>query len=318
MPTGVILSSASPGATQDAVQKVLAANGYEVETPASVETEVIEEPKRDAFDTEEEFEAAHVEWQDKQPKETEEEDEEEEVVAQPAKKPSKFQKRIHKITSRLETENAELKKRLEELEGKGGKKEEVKEANPRPLRSAFPQTDQGQLDYEDALVKWGAEKTLAEKTVKEQQAAEKERLETNLTNYRAQVAEFKASHEDWDDVVNQDIPMHVSVQLAIMEQENGAAIVYHLGRHPEYAKKLASLSPLSAVMEVGRLSTKLTAASGSSGSGTGRRATEKPKPRVPAPIRPVSTAATTSTLTSRDAAAKRDFRAFKVAQRAGR
>lgn len=317
MPSGIILSSASQGATQKDVDAVLEKHGYEVDKP---EPEKEPEPQRDAFESDEDFELAHEEWQAKQepPKEeketpavkAEEDDDEEEP-----RKPSKFQKRINKLVNPLKQRIAELERQLGD-KGKSGDKSDDKEeeAAKRPARADF-QNDQ---EYEDALLAWGVEKALAEKTVREAEKRDRETLEQNFTSYRNQVEAFKEEHDDWDEVVNQDIPMHQSVQLAVMEQENGAAVIYYLGTHPEYARKLAELTPLSAVMEIGRLSEKLKPASGSAAPSAGRGEPPKPKPKVPAPVRPVSTAATSSTLTSRDAAASGNYRAFKAAQRAGR
>lgn len=317
MPQGIILSSGSIGAKQEDVEKVFAANGLEVDKPEAT-TEVIEEPNRDAFETEEEFEAAHVEWQDKQEKvEAKDEEEEEGEEEEKPKKTSRTQRKIERATRELKTQNDDLRKRLEALEGK---KPEVKAEpeNKRPARADFAAGDAGQEQYEDALVKWGAEKTLTEKKAKETADEESDRLKENVTSYLAQVELAKEKYEDWDDVVNQDIPMHKGVQLAVMEdRENAAEVIYYLGKHPAYTKKLAEMTPLSAVMEVGRLSTRLKTGAPKTGAANGGEK-QKTKPKVPPPVRPVNTAATSSTLTSRDAAVKKDFKAFEAAQRAGR
>lgn len=304
--------------TQADIEAVLEKRGYEVEKPAETQTETPEEPKRDDFETDEEHEAAVAEFAQKQEEAAEAaaETEETEEAAAPQRKPSKFQKRIQKITGKLERENADLKARLEAVE-KGGKKEAqpAKEDNPRPVRTSFKSVE----DYEDALLAWGTAKAVAEREVAATENAQRAQLEENWNHYKSNVEAFKEANDDWDEVTNRtDIPMHQGVQLAIMEQENGAAVVYHLGKHPEYAKKLAEMSPLSAVMEVGRLSAKLAAASGSAGPAAGSGANHKPKPRVPAPVRPVSSAATTSTLTPATAAKKGDFRAFVAARTSGR
>src|SRR5258708_422731 len=75
MPTGIILKSASHEISDEVreknLQAVVEGAGYEVapkEAPA--------EPKRDDFKSEEEFEAAHLEWQDEQ----EEKGDEEEIL----------------------------------------------------------------------------------------------------------------------------------------------------------------------------------------------------------------------------------------------
>lgn len=332
MPSGIILKSSSEGATQEAVENVLKAHGHEIEEVESADVAGKEnaEPVRDSFDSEEEFEAAHVDWQDKaearkpsksDEEEEEGEDEEEEegkktAVAQPRRK-GKFARRLEKMVSPLQRENADLKARLEKLE-KGDKADEpaVKvEPNPRPKRDDFD----AQEKYEDALLAWGVEKKQREDAVAAAKSAEKETLEQNLTNYRTQVEEAKDKYDDWDEVVGQPLPIHTSVQLAIVEMENGAEVSYYLGRHPLYTKQLAEKSTLKAVGAIWELSEKLLKSSGSASRESDRsKATVKQKTKVPPPVRPVSTAATSSTLTSRDAATKRDYKAFKVAQRAGR
>lgn len=314
--SGIILASASKGATQADVEKVLAAHvGEENIIRPEVEVEVPVEPKRDDFDTEEDFEAAHVEWQDKQEtvKTADEDDEEEERPV--VRKPSKFQRRIGKITSRLEQENKELRDRLAAIE-KGEKKDDKKvDENPRPKRADFD-TDE---KYEDALLAWGTEKALAEKSTKDAQRSQQEYATQIEKDYKERLAAFKETVEDADEVLNQDIPVDPAVQWAMKEEANGPEMAYYLGRHPEYAKKLYEMSPHSAVKEVGRLSDRLLkAASGSPAPGSGRGDSTKTKPRVPAPVRPVNTSATASTLTSADAAKARNYKAFKVAQRAGR
>jgi len=306
------MKSGSIGATDKDIQDVLEKNGYEIDKP-----EPAAEPERDTFATEEEFEAAHTEWQEAQEgkaatkKAEESEDEEDEQGRQPQPKLTRTQRKIQRATDKLAKENAELKQRLDALEGKA--KPEKKDENPRPARADY-QTDQ---EYEDALLDWGY-KTRATKEQRENaERAERERLTEIQNNYRSQVEEFKEEHDDWEEVVNQDIPMHQAVTLAIVEQENGAEVAYYLGKHPDYARKLAEMSPLSAVMEVGRLSSRLKTGSPSTSDANGG-ANLKPKPKVPAPVRPVSTAATTSPLTSRAAAEKGNYKAFKAAQRMGR
>lgn len=314
----VVLTSST--GTKEQLQEVLEKNGYEIpaEDAAAAAPAEETEPKREDFESDEDHQVAVEDWEKKQQdaaeKAEEEEDEEEKEERAAKPKVSKFQKRVNKITSKLQTQIAELKAKLDAKEkagdGADGKPEEEKD--PRPVRANFKSTE----EYEDALLAWGTAKAIANKEATDKTNSEKAQLQQNWDGYKAQVEDFREEHDDWDEVVNQDLPMHTGVQLAIMEQENGAEVVYYLGKHPDYAQKLAEMTPLSAVMEVGRLSSRLKA--GSPGSGTGNGANNKPKPRVPAPIRPVSSAATQSTSTSRTAAEKRDYKAFKVAQRAGK
>lgn len=323
MPHGIVLSSSSVGATQEAIEDVLAKNGLEVEKPDVEEKPAVDvEPKRDDFDSEEDFEEAHVTWQDKAAKGKTAKDDDEEEEEPPAKKPSRVARKIDRATRELREQNEDLKKRLEALE-KGGKKadEPAAEPNPRPDRTKF-KTD---TEYEDALLAWGVEKAMAEKTVKDSQRAQHDALETNLRSYRAQVEEFSEAHDDWDEVMSQDLPMHTAVQLSAMEADNGAEMMYYLGKHPEYAKRLAEMSPLSAVMEIGRLSKRLKVGA-SRDDDAANDAAEKKKtktPRAPGPVTPVNTGATTSSqLTAREIAAKPNYagkaKDYKRALREGR
>jgi hypothetical protein len=328
MPQGIVLSSSSIGAKKEDVERVLAGAGLEIEQDEEV-VETPAEPARDDFDSDEAFEEAHVAWKDAQPKEADEEeedDEEEEVEQKPKAKVSKFKKRISRIVAPIERENAELKRRLDELEKatkKGGKEGEEEtpaaEANPRPKRDKF-KTDE---EYEDALLAWGVAKATAEKAQKDTITQQREMLAANLKTYLAAIEEYRESIDDFDEVVNnEDIPLHPYVQTVIMNPQvvpNPGAVVYYLGKHPEFALKMAAKDIQAQIVEVGRLSDKLLRTeSGSAGSATGRRQQQPPKRRAPAPIRPVSTAATSSTLTSAEAAKKGDYKSFKRLQRQGR
>lgn len=308
MPHGIIIKSGSTDTTQEDLDKFLESKGYEVDKPEPPK----EEPKLESFETEEEYNAAYEAWQAVQKKEeaaNEDEEEKELLEAKEPKKLTKFQKRMKKIL-------APYKERIDELEKKLPKEavtEVKKEENPRPKRTDFRTDD----EYEDALLSWGTKKALAEQEVTDAKRQEQELLQGFLENYNERKEEFASEHEDFEDVIaSSKVVIHPAVQMAIYEQENGPATVYYLATHPDYAAKLAGLTPLSAVMEVGRLSERLK--SGKPGSGAGSEAQPKPKPVIPRPIRPVNTSATASTLTSRIAAEKGDFASFKAARRAGR
>lgn len=337
----VVLASASPGATEEALAEVFEKHGLEREAsePVAAAVEplapvVAEEPHRDEFENEEEFKTAHAEWKkaaDEAVQVQEAEDEEAE------RKVSRFHRRVEKRVARetaaLRAEVEALNRRLEEKEAaaSGAAPKEKPSENPRPKRADFKVGDDGQQEYEDALLAWGTRDALtkkeqedAAKAAKAATDAENERLEANYQDYRAQVEEFKEEHDDWDEVVNrEDIPMHTAVQLALLEQPNGAECTYYLGKHPEFALKLAELSPLQAVVEVGLLARKLAEpASGRKPSGPATAWGGEPrtptKPRAPAPVQPVRTSATLASMTSKDAAKARDYKGFKKAQRAGR
>ncbi len=318
MPSGIVLQSYSVGATQEALEKVLADNGHEVEKPAVAAAEELAEPKRDDFKSDEEFEAAQEEFETKQEEaaaaaEEKEEQEREKAEAKKERengrnKPSRKQRAIDKATRELKEKNQQLEERLAALEGKkpvaAAPKLEV------PKREDF-KSDQ---EFDDAMFDYRYKQRRAKEDSENAQKAQQDRMKETFENYQTSVAAFKEEHDDWDEVVGQKIPIHESVYLTIMELENGPQVTYYLGKHPDTARRLAELSPLSAVVEVGKLADKL--ANGQKPDEK-RTATKIPPKAIPEPVRPVSTSASASTITSREAAQKRDYKAFKQAQRKG-
>lgn len=331
MPEGIILKSGSIGASEEAIRAVLEKNGYEVDAPEEKTSAAVteengtetSEPQREKFADEQEFAEAHEAWQVAEEEKAaaaqsqtgSEEDEEDEQEA--PRRPSRVQRKIERATRELREKLEKANERLAALErgGGGNGADAGRAAALRPERTAFA----SDAEYEDALLAWGVEKAIAERSAKEAANAQTEWLRQNAENYAVQVEEAKDQHEDWQEVMekNKSLPIHEGVFLAIHEQENGAEVSYYLAKHPEYTKRLAEMSPISAIMEVGRLSTRLKTGAPAGGAANGGNP-PKPRPRIPAPMQPVSSAASTAALGSKEAAEKRDYRAFKAAQRAGR
>lgn len=318
MPSGIIMQSSSVGATEDAIAKVLNDNGYEPDSPPAAEAAAeAEAPKRDDFASDEEFEKAQEEFEEKQEEaeaereEKEEEEEERKRLEQERRhKPSRRQRAVEKATKDLRDELKKAQERIAALEG-GKKPAEAKVEEPKaPKREDF-KTDE---EFEDAKFDYRYKLRRAKEQAEESQRSIEARHKEVLASYQTRVAAFKEEHDDWEKVVNQPIPIYPGVQLAIIEQENGPQVTYYLGKHPEYTRELAEMSETAAIIAIGRLSDKLK-------GGAPQTTSEKPKPKprtnIPEPVKPVSTSAAASTLTSAEAAKKRDYRAFKAAQRRG-
>lgn len=307
MPTGVILASGNSKTTKEDLDKVLEANGYEVEK------EEVAEPKREDFETDEAFDAAHAEFEAAQkPK-----DEPKAAKAdEPKPKPTRQQRIRDRATEELRRDLDEANRKIAELQGK--KEPEPAKEEPRPKRVDF----KSQEDYEDALMVWGHKRATTQEARQTAEQRQQEYVNSVEQGYVDRVQEWKDEHEDWEDLIkqNSDIPMYPEVQWFIKEQENGPAIMDHLLRHPEELKNLTKLSPLAAVGRVGSLSEKLKSApeaKAHDADGDGKET--KPKPRVPAPVRPVSTGGAASSATSRDVAGRKpyagQYQDFKKAMR---
>lgn len=318
MPSGIIMQSSSIGATQEALEKVFADNGHEPDKPAVEAVEAVE-PKREDFQSDDEFEEAKAEHDEKQQIAAEEAAEKEEVEAEKLaakNKPlTRKQKAIDRATRELKDENRKLAERLAALEGKKGAEPETKIEVPK--REKF-KTD---AEFDEAMFDYRYQVRRAKEAADQAQTTMQARLKQNYETYEASVTAFKDEHDDWEETVNSKaIPINESTYLSVIELgKDGPAVTYYLGKHPDYARQLADMTPHSAAMEVGRLATRLKTGARTTRPGAADSGVKpKPKPRLPEPVRPASTAATSSTMTSAEAAKKRDFRAFKTAQRAGR
>lgn len=325
MPSGIILSSGSEGATKEAIEKVLTDNGYEADKPEAQEPVELVEPKREDFETDEEFDQAQADHEAAVEKAEEEQEEQEEKEAEAAQarqearhKLSRRERAIAKATKPLQDQ---IKKLEEQIAAVNGKKPA---AEPEPPKLVAPKREDFKSDaeFEDALfdyrykVRRAKEQVDATKEAQEKQQKQlNERLKENYSAYQTSVADFKETHDDWEAVVGQPHPIPEAVYFSIVDLgKDGPAVTYYLGKHPEKLEELGEMTPYRAAIEVGRISDRLK---GGKNASTGEK--PKPKPRtLPPPPRTLSTAATNSSLSSREAAKKGDFKAFKRAQQSGR
>jgi hypothetical protein len=171
-----------------------------------------------------------------------------------------FQKRIDKITADKYAE----KRRADELQLRidGLEKAKASDALKKP-KLDDPDIDYDEDAYEkanrDYEIKQGVQDTLA----KQKTDAEAEQQKTQSDKVTSDFNERVKSLDKADFNTRADsIPnLPAGVADAIMQSEQGAMMVYHLGspENAEQAALLASMSPAMAMMELGKLSVKLSA-----------------------------------------------------------
>lgn len=77
--------------------------------------------------------------------------------------------------------------------------------------------------------------------------------EENEASYQERTANFLAQHQDFDQVVNQislRTDLGPAVEQAIMEDENGPALAYYLGQHPELCDELNGMESEAALERI--------------------------------------------------------------------
>jgi hypothetical protein len=185
---------------------------------------------------------------------------------EPEEKPAK---NLSKKFDKLYREKKELEERLAAVEARqnGQPKEEAKPQPEIPVEVAakfdtFDSWSEKQLaagkpasidDFLEARDAWKD----ARRAQQEEKQAIAEMQQEIANAYQEKVDIFKASVEDWDEVVGQEIGLPPGIVPAILELENGPEVAYFLGKNHEVTQKLNELSPHLAIAEVGRIAGRL-------------------------------------------------------------
>ena len=169
----------------------------------------------------------------------------------PEEMTERAQNRFNKITAEKYAE----KQRADELQ----RKLDERQAQPETASGAPKLED---FDYDEALYNAASIKHQVAEAVK----AERTALQTEAS--QATAAEAQRAFNDRITAMNKPDFAEVAgavpnlpngVADALVQSENGAELIYHLGTHLDQADKLANMSPSQAIMELGKISANLTA-----------------------------------------------------------
>lgn len=202
----------------------------------------------------------------------EREEEAEPAVEEKPKKGDRLQKRFDQLTSKIK-----------DLEAQLATKSEPKQAEPmvKPASEAKPKLEDFETleDFQEALTDWKLDQR---EKLAEQKRAESEAEKTQAeraSNFKSRIEAAQAKYDDFDEVVLEN-PVQPSAAMveAMLEEDLGAEIAYHLGQNPTEIKRIAALSPAKQAVEIGKLAAKLEPK---------EAAKTTPKPKAPPPPRPL-------------------------------
>ena len=154
-------------------------------------------------------------------------------------------------------------------------------STPEPVATGEPAREQFDSDeaYDDARIEYRASVRAYQRQVEEDQ-----RKVVDAHFEREEKA--RERYEDFDAVVkNPDLAISPLMADVIRRTETGPDVIYHLGQHPDEARRIYDLPPILQAKELGKLEVKL--------------ASEPPTRRVssaPAPITPIRTPASKPTV----------------------
>lgn len=218
------------------------------------------------------------------------------------------QRRIDKLTREIEA----LKRQIAEP---SSVKPQDKPSQPaQPATAAKPKLEDFQTleAYQEALTDWKLDER--DRLQKEQQARTdtENALRQEQTEWTKKERAARKAHSDYDDLMETvQIPAGPGVlaaRQAMLEDPNGAELLYHLAKHPKELERIAALPPASAVMAIGRLSAAFEAP-----------ATENGKPKLsgaPKPPPPSSRPGKIASDDPNDPEVQKDFKRWAKAREA--
>jgi hypothetical protein len=186
--------------------------------------------------------------------------------------------------------------------------ERLKAQVPEPKKLEEPKREsfKTEQEYQDARVDYRAELRFQEKEAERVKAVEAERQAGIIAMAKERVAKAIALVPDFTEVtqaIDTEVPNHIAGYM--QESEMFPELGYHFAQHPEDLRRLASLSPAKGLVELGKIESRLTPFSDLHGKEAGKANGDKPskpstetapepsKPRIAAPIKPLSAGSTT-------------------------
>lgn len=183
-----------------------------------------------------------------------------------------FQTRVNKLTADKYTEKRRadaLQKRIDEMET--AKPVTVSKQPVEDDFDTFEKFQQADMKYQ---ISQGVTEALSARDASSQQNRQKAESDLLLGGFEKQITALNVENFYDKAATVPDLP--AGVADAIMAEPNGAEIVLHLSNHLDQADALAGMTPHGAMMELGRISAKMSV-----------KQTVKPS-AAPEPIQPLS------------------------------
>lgn len=149
-----------------------------------------------------------------------------------------------------------------ELRGVQRELAQVKSGQKPAQADAMPKQDQFETyeEYIDARAAYVAKQTFAAEARKSQEAQQAARQEEMVERFRQRSEGAADRYDDYDDVIAaSEVPISNAMGHAIIESDAGPDISYYLAKHPAEARRIAALSPIGQVREIGKLEAKIAA-----------------------------------------------------------
>jgi len=128
----------------------------------------------------------------------------------------------------------------------------------------YGQYKKAHSEYLEKLTDWKAERAVEKALQKDrdarEQAEQKKREKEEDERYEQNVAEGKKKYEDFEKVaIDNGLTYTDAMTQAIVGSEIFVELAYHLGGNPDEVERIAALTPVSQIREIGRIEERLQA-----------------------------------------------------------
>jgi len=161
---------------------------------------------------------------------------------------------------RLEKENAELTRRLEAAAAPPPVEKPAAAPDPtrpKPLLKDFKTLE----EYNEALTDWKLDQREAARKAEDDKKAQEAAIKTEQDGWKKREAAVAKAHPDYQETIEAvktpSGPGVLAMRQALLEEEQGAEILYHLAKHPEELERIAACTPARAAVEIGKLAAAL-------------------------------------------------------------
>lgn len=233
----------------------------------------------------------------------------------------KLNARFSELTAKirnLETELAAAKQRG------GAGQPEMAEATPAAAPAAVdpasdpepaPEKFGTYVEWQKAWTRWDRRQEQRAADAARAEAERKSAALVRAQTWQEKVKTAAAELTDFESVaLNKDLPVTPVMADAITESDLGPAVLYHLGKHPAEAARIAKLSALSQVRELGKIEAALAAAEAPSSNEPAPPQTKATHvSKAPAPLKPIagSAASSANPLKHLDSMTQAEYRAYR-------
>jgi hypothetical protein len=148
------------------------------------------------------------------------------------------------------------------------------------------------LEWQKAWNRWDRRQDQRAQAAAEQKRKAADDAKSRASAWEEKVIAARVKHDDYDEVaLANNLPITQTMAQAITDTDLGTELLYHLGQNPLEAARIAKLSPVAQVREIGKLEAKLAPASTSDEKSPSET---KPVSQAPKPVKALAGAAAAS------------------------